>query len=240
MHEHPRVCPSCGEPAGRQPFCGLCGVNLTKYSSLPTRTEWEDKQPKSVRRIARTLEEAFNESKHVESQQREQAQRARRERRDSEESERRASAELVQQFLTVMRHSNEPGLTVFRKMCVLLPLRTRLLGIEPPVSATVPSGRKAGTVSGWIIRKYESGASTYETHVPATSGLLVGVDGHVYTLEPSIWGGPSNNTPTIHIHEDESNAGQRGYTPGVEDLPITIERLAHALASVLRANNLSP
>src|SRR5688572_30734081 len=36
-----RVCPECGEPAGAQPFCAGCGVNLSQQPRLPSRAEWE-------------------------------------------------------------------------------------------------------------------------------------------------------------------------------------------------------
>jgi predicted RNA-binding Zn-ribbon protein involved in translation (DUF1610 family) len=36
-----RVCPDCGEPAGAQPFCSSCGVNLASQKRLPTRDEWK-------------------------------------------------------------------------------------------------------------------------------------------------------------------------------------------------------
>lgn len=37
-----RVCPDC-EPAGTQPFCDSCGLNLTSQERLPTREEWQSK-----------------------------------------------------------------------------------------------------------------------------------------------------------------------------------------------------
>lgn len=36
-----RVCPDCGEPAGQQPFCAHCGINLSRHERLPTRHEYE-------------------------------------------------------------------------------------------------------------------------------------------------------------------------------------------------------
>jgi uncharacterized RDD family membrane protein YckC len=35
-----RVCPDCGQPAGAQPFCAHCGVNLTGRDRLPSRAEF--------------------------------------------------------------------------------------------------------------------------------------------------------------------------------------------------------
>jgi hypothetical protein len=39
-----RVCPQCGEPAGAQPFCAACGLNLSREARLPSRSEWEAQQ----------------------------------------------------------------------------------------------------------------------------------------------------------------------------------------------------
>jgi hypothetical protein len=36
-----RVCPRCGEEAGKQAFCGGCGLNLSAQHELPTRSKWE-------------------------------------------------------------------------------------------------------------------------------------------------------------------------------------------------------
>lgn len=36
-----RVCPRCGEEAGRDEFCSECGLHLWEQSELPTRDEWE-------------------------------------------------------------------------------------------------------------------------------------------------------------------------------------------------------
>lgn len=36
-----RVCPDCGQPAGAQPFCAACGLNLASLDRLPSRAEWE-------------------------------------------------------------------------------------------------------------------------------------------------------------------------------------------------------
>lgn len=43
-----RVCPSCGAPAGDQPFCAGCGVNLSRVERLPTRAE-HDEQASAAR-----------------------------------------------------------------------------------------------------------------------------------------------------------------------------------------------
>ena len=39
-----RVCPRCGEPAGKDEFCSKCGLNLWEQPELPTREEWEQAQ----------------------------------------------------------------------------------------------------------------------------------------------------------------------------------------------------
>ena len=44
MEAGQRVCPRCGSPAGQDPFCSRCGLNLSELPSLPTRQEWEANQ----------------------------------------------------------------------------------------------------------------------------------------------------------------------------------------------------
>jgi hypothetical protein len=43
-----RVCPDCGRPAGQQPFCAGCGINLSNHERLPTREQWEAEHPDRV------------------------------------------------------------------------------------------------------------------------------------------------------------------------------------------------
>lgn len=41
IEPHAFVCPTCGQPAGAQPFCASCGRNLAAVDRLPTRVEWQ-------------------------------------------------------------------------------------------------------------------------------------------------------------------------------------------------------
>lgn len=42
------VCPECGTTAGSQPFCGNCGLNISKLNRLPTREAWELENGESI------------------------------------------------------------------------------------------------------------------------------------------------------------------------------------------------
>src|SRR5450755_181736 len=51
------VCPECGSPAGQQPFCANCGLNLGSLERLPSQTEWSrERVASSVSNVASALE----------------------------------------------------------------------------------------------------------------------------------------------------------------------------------------
>lgn len=60
-----RVCPDCGSQAGAQPFCLMCGRNLSMLERLPTRAEWEQDgasatgEPLDEAAFARTVAKAL-------------------------------------------------------------------------------------------------------------------------------------------------------------------------------------
>lgn len=184
-----------------------------------------------------TLTEVFDQVADTRREQVARVRRLERERCNREDAERRMIAHAIDEFFTIMDRAGRPGAVRIRKMRVLPPLWTRLFGIGSPYA--VPDGKKAGGVTGWIIKGVEPGYSA-EEYVPGKAGLLLSIDKRIYEFEDALWGGPNDRTPTIHLYSDAVEPGKRGYVPGVDALPMSGRHLMHALVAVIRENGLSP
>jgi hypothetical protein len=145
--------------------------------------------------------------------------------------ERADCARLIDEFLSVLGSAGRPGITSIRRMRVKWPgqLAIALTGSQSP------SGKKAGSVEGWIIRPYSRGESGYEWDVPAKAGLLVGLDGRIHEFSDALWG-RNKTRPEIHLYPDEHEAM---YRPGVDDLPVSAPELARLLAECLDRRNIA-
>jgi hypothetical protein len=217
------VCSSCGEPAGATRFCGECGWNLSAAPRLLTRDEWERSRCSPLPGVFTLAGSLADIDAAV---QREEAARrtAIETRSDAAAEERRISAQLVDQFMVLMNEACVPGVRSVRRMRVRRPLRT-LLGLDD--SGGLPFGKNAGAVSGWIVRDYSPHSCSmdgqYES--PIKYGLLLGLEGRIYEFSDSIWTVPEDQRPTIHLWYGQDTIGERGYVPGVDDLPLSSEEL---------------
>src|SRR5665213_1066767 len=174
-------------------------------------------------RAVPNLSHAFAELEENAQRSAESARNARAKRATAVAQERADSAWLVGEFLAVIEGAGRRGLTSVPRMRVIEPSRW----FAALSHSSVPHGKKAGAVEGWIIRPYSGGESGYEWDIPTKAGLLLDRDGRLHEFSDSIWRPPA---PEIHLYEDES---ERVYHPGHDDLPVSAAELATFLASCL-------